>query len=936
MGFMRAKTTGFTAIYPTPFSYRTLGVVRDDQYVNIFEGSISDRATTADLAGAGVTMPEPFRSCMDGIFGRVDAAGDVHTIYLAGDLCLDYGFSAGLGYSGPVTGLPGFGEYLPAAYRSDIDLALPVYIYAQASPTQILLFKGDRCALIEWGTRLVYEGPLAGMPDAGWKQLPPGMASDFDHATNIEKEGGWPHQTLFVKGDRAMDFHWDTGPAKVGTYAEVNAQLGALPADYQQLRLPPAGRFLGTSGIWKIDLRIDLAGALPVVSGDLFATVNGADVYQNSFVLDAARAAALPGPITGAAAFAFPNWMARASVASVDRLAPGGTATVDVTTADPASGLRFVCSYTSRFLRTVDWEIDYVTGTELPAQYATTQDPRPPGLAKRIMTVQAAYADAGVEVRTAGVPNLVPLTGAGANLAWSDAELHAAMAANFSFHRDVPQWKLWTLIANRHETAGEADRNDGIMFDWSGAGPGGGPQRQGMAIFYDTAREAGYVGRREGLFSYIHEIGHALNMQHSWQKQPEQARGPQGGMADLSFMNYAENYPGAQTAAAREAAFYAAFVWQFTPSELRHIRHGFYYNIVPGGNAYGAGSAHATAGQSPAAQDPAHTPALDDSALPVQASPPVQSAPLADTAPPAPSQSGLRLDLSGSAAFSYGEPVTTQITLSLDGTTPTAEATPSISPGGGNLTVLITDPAGNTRLFTPIASACGDYRRVTLDATTPALYDSAYLGYGADGLTFTQPGTYHLQARYTAPDGSVLASPDHVIQVSPPVDDADKAAGDLLTGDQQGTLLALLGSDAPQLADGNAALDTLITDHPQHPLTVFALMAKGTNAGRHFHTLTPDGITVRPPDTTTSIHDLTQVVDTTLNAATPDGVDNITLNQTMRTLALAYADAGDLKDADATLDHLVQVFRDKNVPAPVLATITQEADTTRTQIHAQP
>lgn len=112
-------------------------------------------------------------------------------------------------------------------------------------------------------------------------------------------------------------------------------------------------------------------------------------------------------------------------------------------------------------------------------------------------------------------------------------------------------------------------------------------------------------------------------------------------------------------------------------------------------------------------------------------------------------------------------------------------------------------------------------------------------------------------------------------------------------------------------------------------------MVKGTKAGRHFLTLGENGIGVGPADTTTSIEELSTIVETTLDTATDAGVDNITLNATMRRLARAHARAHDLKQADAVLDQLVDTFRDKHVPPPVLATIAEQAETTRTQLHDQ-
>ncbi|MCG5217712.1 hypothetical protein [Streptosporangium sp. KLBMP 9127] len=894
MGFVRTKTTGFTAIIPTRKDPWQALFLRDDQVAKIdiqglmFEGPLAEAYGT-DLAG----LPEPFASCTDAAFQLGDRG--VHrerTLFIAGDLCLDWLWGVGPQYTGPVTGLPDFGPFIPPAYRSEVDVALQLPGESVDS-RRTLLFKGDQCVLIRWGHGVEYEGPITGLPDQGWKSLPKQLSGDFDHAVHLASED--QQETLFIKGDQAMIFHWHMGWRTKGSFAQVLSGLGFLPAPYRTPRLPAAGRFIGTTGDMRLDLRVDLEGELPVVSGDLFVVSSGG--YSNSFVLNGGQAVALPAAISGTATFAFRA--ARQVSVAVDKLAPGGTATATISETDGTSTV-YTCSYVSRFLRTIDWEVDAIAGTKLAGQYATTADPRPPGLAKRVITVQAVYAEAGIELRTSGTPNEVAVGAAGEDLMWSNAELHAAMLSNFSGHEDTEQWKLWSFMATRHA---DNDGTRGIMFD---AGAGDNFQRQGIALFYTDLHQQGYAGTRKELRTHVHEIGHALNLYHSFQKnlaRPPQPLGPRQGAGDLSFMQYVDGYEGPNGEKGEEA-FWAAFAWRFTDNELRHLRHGFYWDVVMGGFAFGQNAA-----DRPAAQ-------------------PIDL--------PPPGRSGLRLELSGRDTFSHGEPIVTELKLSLDGSTPQADAFPNINPRGDNLTILITDPAGAAGPFRPIARACGDHdRRVTLNADTPALYDSAYLGYGADGLTFAQPGTYRLRAVYRAPDGSTVTSPEHAIEVSPPRDDADQEAGDLLMGSQQGTLLALLGSDAPQLQEGNDALDQLLADHPDHPLAVYALMVKGTNAGRHFLTLGENGIDVRPAETTTSIEQLGTVVATTLDESTDAGVDNITLNATMRRLARAHARDGDLHQADAVLDQLVDTFRDKDVPPPVLATIAEQAETTRIQLHDQ-
>jgi hypothetical protein len=890
MGFVRAKTTGFNAIFGTREDPWKAVVLRGDRAALINQQGLLEEAPLTELYGgkfAGV--PEPFASCSDAAFEVRVAKYPRRTIFIAGDQCLDWGWAAGVKYQGPITGLPDFGRHIPPAYLNDIDtiMGLPNV------PYRTMLFKGDRCAIISWGDKgCYYEGPLTGLTEQGWKKLPADMAGDFDHAAMLEVPGIW-YSTLLVKGDRALFLDWGKGPKVVGGYAEVAAGLGALPADYQQPRLPAAGRFSGIADDVRVDLRVDLAGELPVVSGDLFTVSDNS--YSNSFVLDGEEAVELPAAIEGIAEYAKETGRTLVSV-EVDKLAPGGTATLTRSAPDGSNPTVFACSYVSRFLRTIDWEVDAMAGTQPPVQYATTTNPRPPGLAKKIITVQSAYAEIGIELRTTGaLVNEVPVEEAGQDLMWSDAELHAAMVGNFSGHQDIEQWKLWSFIATRHA---DQDGTRGVMFDSEGN------QRQGMAVFYTDLVEQEMAGTRREIRTWVHEIGHALNMMHTFQKDlavPPQPLGPREGRGDLSWMNYDWKYLGPDGEEGADA-YWAAFGYQFLDGELRHLRHGFYQDVVLGGHDFMTGAAD-------------------------------RPAPQQFDLPPD-SRSGLRLELSGRESFSHGEPVVAEIKLSMDGSTPQADAFPNLSPRGDNLTILITDPAGAIRPFQPIARACGSPdRRVTLDASTPALYNSAYLGYGAAGLTFPTPGRYRLRALYKAPDGSTVTSPEYAIEVSQPRDEQDRQAGDLLIGSQQGTLLALLGSDAPQLREGNDALDQLIADHPDHPLAVYARMVKGANAGRHFLTLGQDGIAVRPADTDTSIEQLAAVVETTLDPGTDAGVDNITLNETMRRLARAHARAGDLKQADIVLDQLVDTFRDKDIPAPVLATIVEQAETARAQLH---
>nr|BFE87905.1 hypothetical protein GCM10020093_105060 [Planobispora longispora] len=199
-----------------------------------------------------------------------------------------------------------------------------------------------------------------------------------------------------------------------------------------------------------------------------------------------------------------------------------------------------------------------------------------------MLTVVKSYAEAGIELQMSGISDIIT-DAPGTDLRWDDAELHNAMVQHFSGHANAPQWKVWMLVASAH-TGGYR----GIMFDYNDAS-----QRQGAAVFYDAIKGDTPQSQRAQLRTYVHEIGHAFNLLHSWQKNlavPPQPLGPNGGFADLSWMNYVQNYRPV-SGAGGEAAYWAAFPFQFTDSELVHLRHGNYRDVIMGANPFATGAA---------------------------------------------------------------------------------------------------------------------------------------------------------------------------------------------------------------------------------------------------------------------------------------------------------------------------------------------------------
>jgi hypothetical protein len=701
-----------------------------------------------------------------------------------------------------------------------------------------------------------------------------------------------------------------TGDGPVGIAEPVKAEAPVMAEEEERavgvelpsLRFPPLikkrlvrGRYRSAGIGFQLDLRVDVDGVRPMkrVSGDFFQITGGTTKYFGSFVVNAPTVVttATEVKIEGLGTF---TWIAgapfvRVTIPRVTVLSPAKPATVQFVTPPSTPGATYLCPFASSFFRTVQWEQDSVAGVVPFLSYDTGLLPEPPSSPARVLTVPKAYAEAGIELQVAGAPDVIPIgeAGAGATPTWSDSELHNAMVHHFSLFANVPQWRVWLLIATSHDGGYR-----GIMFDYTDAF-----QRQGCAVFYDAIKGTDAASQRAQLRTYVHELGHTFNLLHSWQKNlavPPQPLGPNGGLGDLSWMNYTWKYQPPAPAPGGDAAYWAAFPFQFTDNELVHLRHGLYKDVIMGANPFGKGAA--------------------------EIDPELFDEPIVNT-------SGLELELRAKDAFEYGEPVVVELKLSttdLRG----VDTHGYLHPNDDFVTIAIRQPSGRTILYRPLLRRCADEARtIRLDSIRPAAYDSAYIGFGRDGFNFEQPGQYALRAQYVANDGSRVISPVLHLRVRPPTSREDAEVGELLMGEQQGQLLYLLGSDSDALEGGNEALDVLLDRHSDHPLAVYARLVKGINAQRDFKNLTADKkLEVRSANPEESIDLLTAVEQA---SAADQGIDNITLNMAMRTAARAAARAGRPEQAAETLDRMVEIFTDKGVNPAVLRTVTEQAEATK-------
>ncbi|MEW1547826.1 hypothetical protein [Streptomyces tsukubensis] len=920
VGLFRYKSTAYAyaVSHASASGWNALFAAGDKAVVIGENDQIYSGPLTGAHSGALTPLVGVWTSVTEGALQLPDENGARQLMLFYGDTYIQLRWGAGRIHAagswkglrlGPVGST--LGQLLPVEWQSGIDVLLQAPTAASGA-WQTYFFRGERVLTLNSQTGVVRNVPIGEGPDAGqpgWALLPAAFTHDLDHILALPPAADGTRRSLLIKGADGVILNWRTGVEKQGPLTTLTPGLAKLTGDIATPREAFSGRYEWKDATRWLVLRVDLEGPTTsrMISGDIFTRSSGSATYQNSFRCAPTSVQVSPGSVVAEATSLEFDRPAPATTLSllIDRKPLNGalpSAVWDLNRDDWTQTLSGYGNRVSAHLRTVDHEVDSVAGTAAFESYDTSRAVTPPGYRNRVLSIPAAYAEAGLEIRPTAGRNVVSVDGAGWDLAWSEAELHAAMEANFSQYRDAPQWKLWTLVATRYAWDTFDGVTLGIMFDTVGT------SRQGVAVFNDSLQHVGYLGTRHELRTHVHELGHAFNLLHSWQKNigvPPAPLGPRQGYGDLSWMNYPHNYQGPNGDNGADA-YWGSFPFRFSESELRHLRHGFLPDVIPGYGLWKHGAADR----------------VPDAGLFI---------------PAGTGESGLRLELTGRTVFEYGEPVVAEIRLTRDGTRPAVTVSPLLHPQAGHVAVQVQDPRGRTRVFRPLARTCNghgpDAPATVLDDTNPALYESAYIGSGGDGLYFAEPGLYRVTAAHQAPDGSRTVSAPTAFRVRAPLTRTDQEVGELLIGDEQGTLLTLLGSDAPTLTPGNDALQEVVERHGDHPLATYARLARGANAGRHFQTLTGSGtLSVREPDIADSVQQLTAAVDASLG---DEGLDNITLNAAMRRLALVHAKDGNTQAANEVLDALVTTFENKNLPVPVQQTITAQADAVREQIAEQ-
>jgi hypothetical protein len=624
---------------------------------------------------------------------------------------------------------------------------------------------------------------------------------------------------------------------------------------------------------FQLELRVDIDGRRPLrkLSGDYFSVSGSTTTYFGSWTVDAVKVTASANSVvvvgTARTTWATTFTVAKVTIPRATIFQPAPPATIQWSTSSGAQGAKYVCAWATGSFRVVELEQDCERGVNAFTSYNTGS--LPSGGPARTLTVAGAYAEAGIQMLDTGGANIIATP---ANHTWNNASLHHAMQTHFSRWAERPQFKVWLLHAMRHEY-GVGLR--GIMFDQQGL------QRQGCASFYQAISAGTAANLREQLYVHTHELGHCFNLYHSFHKsymKPPLPNRP----GSLSWMNYPQNYNPGGGAPSGAAAFWSAFPFQFDDLELAHLRHGFRNAVIMGGNPFGTGAALEV---------------TDEFADRVS-----------DT-------SGLELRIEAAEQLSMlGTPVVLQINL-IAARSQQVHRREQLHPKFGVVHVAVSRPRGDVVAYQPPVQHCVEPELVLSghDEEQPV---SAYIGYDAAvGQVFEDPGTYRIRASYVAADGTMIVSNTAAVRILSPRTTEDEEVAGLMLADQTGMTLTLLGSDSEHLAEGRNALETVLAEHADHPTSVFAKLALGTNAARPFTAVDAEGnVDVREPDLARADTLLTEAIDASRGDA---GLDDLTVLETLEYLADSHEAAGDEEMARSMHQDALLLADSKDAPRSV-------------------
>jgi hypothetical protein len=450
--------------------------------------------------------------------------------------------------------------------------------------------------------------------------------------------------------------------------------------------------------------------------------------------------------------------------------------------------------FKSRYYRPAEFEFDWAEGEAATLSIDTCAHPnRPATLPCETLSIPTVFRRAGFDVKVKP-GGQVPISGA-VNALWSDQEMHDAMQTYWSSFAAQAQWAMWIFFASLHEAGSGLG---GIMFDDIG------PQhRQGTALFVDSfiaqapAGEADPVAwvDRTRFWTACHEMGHAFNLAHSWQKtlgvpwiplvdEPE-AR---------SFMNYFFFVAGGQT------AFFADFAYRFSNQELLFMRHAPETFVRMGDADWFDHHGFREAAVS-----------LD---------PPLSLALRANREEP---------------VFEHMEPVTLELKLKNVSAEPKLVDRRILAENEAMI-VIVKKDGSPARQVLPYAQRCYAPETTVL-MPGEAKYESLLVSVGLNGWEIADPGSYTVQVALRVDDEDIVSNPLS-LRVEPAASREEEFLATRFFTEDVARIIAFSGSRA--LDSGNQVLHELVEKVPDRRVALHARYVLGNVLAKDYKELVVD------------------------------------------------------------------------------------------------
>ena len=536
--------------------------------------------------------------------------------------------------------------------------------------------------------------------------------------------------------------------------------------------------------------------------------------------------------------------------------------------------------FRSQYFDEVEFEVDCVSNaTPVVTSYNTGSHPnRPATLPAEVIDLGVTFARAGFGVTMSPSANVIPTSGAGSNGTWSDAEMHNAMVAHWSRFSNAPRWAMWVLFAARHDMGSGLG---GIMFD--DIGPN---HRQGTAIFTNSFIVDAPAGdpnpgawrNRSVYWTTVHEMGHAFNLAHSWQKalgapwvplaNEDQAR---------SFMNYPTRVTGGQQ------SFFSDFAFRFSNSELMFMRHAPRRFVQMGNENWFENHGFEK------------LPEMD--------------------------MLGVALHLRPNRetnSFDFMEPVKLELKLE-NRSQENLVVDDDIIADGRHVALLVRRDGGETRRWRPFAT----YFDVPQDRVLKpgeSIYASHFVAATGDGWLIDEPGFYSIQAAIELGGVVVVSNPLRVF-VGPPDSKAEEGlAPDYFTEDVA-RVLAFNG--APELTAANDVLEEVVAKAPDSPAAIHATVALNDPLQRDFKVLETSAAgdtAIRAQSAKVAVAASREIPALVGNAdAAARTMGHIDYRDTVEALTDALVGAGDTRKAIVVQKSLVDTLAKRKVLPAVVA-----------------